>query len=100
MPFTPPLPTTIRGDISYELISLAEEVWIDSAKLSSIYSPQLLEGIRELLRKVNSYYSNRLESEGTHPVDIERAMRKDFDIDEKKRNLQQLSLSYIQTQKR
>jgi Fic family protein len=99
MPFTPPLPTTIRGDISYELISLAEEVWIDSAKLSSIYSPQLLEGIRELLRKVNSYYSNRLESEGTHPVDIERAMRKDFDVDEKKRNLQQLSLSYIQTQK-
>jgi Fic family protein len=99
MPFTPPLPTTIHGSMPHELVSLAEEVWVKSAKLSSIYSPHVLESLKELLRKVNSYYSNRLESEGTHPVDIERAMRKDFDIDEKKRNLQQLSLAYIETQK-
>jgi Fic family protein len=99
MPFTPPLPTTIHGSMPHELVSLAEEVWMKSAKLSSIYSPHVLESIKELLRKVNSYYSNRLESEGTHPVDIERAMRKDFDVDEKKRNLQQLSLAYIETQK-
>jgi len=99
MPFTPPLPTTMQGSMSHELISLAEEIWIKSSKLSSIYSPHILKSIKELLRKVNSYYSNRLESEGTHPVDIERAMRQDFDVDEKKRNLQQLSLSYISTQK-
>ena len=98
MPLTPPLPTTIQGSMPHELVSLSEEVWMKSAKLSSIYSPHVLNSIKELLRKVNSYYSNRLESEGTHPVDIERAMRKDFDIDEKKRNLQQLSLAYIETQ--
>jgi len=98
MPFTPPLPT-INGTIPYELISLAEQVWSSSAKLSSTYSPHLLDSIKELLRKVNSYYSNQLESEGTHPVDIERAMRQDFDIDKKKRNLQNLSLAYIQTQR-
>ena len=82
----------------HELVTLAEEVWMKSAKLSSIYSPHVLNSLKELLRKVNSYYSNRLESEGTHPVDIERAMRKDFELDEKKRNLQQLSLAYIETQ--
>lgn len=98
MPFTPPLPT-INGAIPHELIALAEQVWQGSAKLSSTYSPHVLNSIKELLRKVNSYYSNRLESEGTHPLDIERAMRKDFDVDEKKRNLQQLSLAYIETQK-
>jgi len=99
MPFTPPLPTTMQGSMPHELVSLAEEVWLKSAKLSGSYSPHVLNSIKELLRKVNSYYSNRLESEGTHPVDIERAMRKDFDVDEKKRNLQQLSLAYIETQK-
>jgi len=99
MPFTPPLPTTMHGSMPHELVSLAEEVWVKSAKLSGSYSPHVLNSLKELLRKVNSYYSNRLESEGTHPVDIERAMRKDFDVDEKKRNLQQLSLAYIETQK-
>ncbi len=98
MTFTPPLPTT-NGVTPYELIALAEQVWINSAKLTSTYSPALLGSIRELLRKVNSYYSNRIESEGTHPIDIERAMKKDFDSDEKKRNLQQLSLVYIEVQK-
>ena len=98
MSFTPPLPITMQGSMPHELVTLAEEVWMKSAKLSSIYSPHVLNSIKELLRKVNSYYSNRLESEGTHPVDIERAMRKDFELDEKKRNLQQLSLAYIETQ--
>lgn len=98
MPFTPPLPTT-NGDIPHNLIVLAEQVWSDSAKLTSTYSPQILNAVRELLRKVNSYYSNKIESEGTHPIDIERAMEHNFDEDEYKRDLQQLSLTYIEVQK-
>lgn len=98
MPFTPPLPTT-NGDIPHKLIELAEQVWSDSAKLTSTYSPQILDALRELLRKVNSYYSNKIESEGTHPIDIERAMQKDFYQDEHKQNLQQLSLTYIEVQR-
>ncbi|MEA3497751.1 MAG: Fic family protein, partial [Campylobacterota bacterium] len=50
-------------------------------------------------RKTNSYYSNRIESEGTHPIDIDRAMKKEFSNDENKRSLQKLSLAHIEVQK-
>lgn len=98
MPFTPPLPET-NGEIPQNLIALAEKVCIESAKLTSTYSHEVLDSIKELLRITNSYYSNLIESEGTHPIDIERAMKKDFDKDEYKKNLQQLSLVYIDVQK-
>jgi len=99
MEFTPPLPET-NGELSQNLICLADKVWTESAKLTSVYSPKLLNSIRNLLRITNSYYSNLIESEGTHPIDIERAMKKDFNEDEKKKNLQQLSLIYIDIQKK
>lgn len=35
--------------------------------------------LREKLRAMNSYYSNRIEGQHTRPADIERALRKDFD---------------------
>ena len=99
MEFTPPLPET-NGELSPNLICLADKVWTESAKLTSVYSPKFLNSIRNLLRITNSYYSNLIESEGTHPIDIERAMKKDFNEDEKKKNLQQLSLIYIDIQKK
>ncbi len=99
MNFTPPLPTDNNGNIPSELILLAEKVCIESAKMTASYSPAVLDSIKELLRKVNSYYSNKIESEGTHPIDIDRAMNMDFDQDKHKRDLQELSLVYIDVQK-
>lgn len=99
MDFTPALPIKHSGEIFSELLVLAEKVSIESAKLSSTHNIHVLNAIKELLRKVNSYYSNKIESEGTHPIDIERAMRNDFDDNEHKRNLQQLSLANIDVQK-
>ena len=99
MNFTPPLPKDNDGKIFSELLVLAERVCIESAKLSSMHNEHVFNAIKELLRKVNSYYSNKIESEGTHPIDIERAMKKDFEKDEHKRNLQNLSLIYIDVQR-
>ena len=99
MDFTPALPTNNSGEIFSELLVLSEQVLINSAKLTATHNVHVLNALRELFRKVNSYYSNKIESEGTHPLDIERAMRNDFDDDEKKRNLQKLSLVYIDVQK-
>lgn len=99
MNFTPPLPKDNDGKIFSELLLLAETVCIESAKLSSMHNQHVFNAIKELLRKVNSYYSNKIESEGTHPIDIERAMKQDFEKDEHKRNLQNLSLSYIEVQR-
>jgi hypothetical protein len=36
--------------------------------------------------------------EGTHPVDIEKAMRKEYSSNEKKKRLQMLSIDHIKVQ--
>ncbi len=99
MDFTPLIPTDLQGIIDPQLLALSEEICIKSGVLTGAHNKQVLEGIKELLRKVNSYYSNKIESEGTHPVDIDKALQKDFSSDSKERNLQILSLSHIEVQK-
>ncbi|MDD2791388.1 MAG: Fic family protein [Sulfurimonas sp.] len=99
MYFTPILPIDIKGNLDQELLSLAEEVCIKSAALSGSHNMHILHSIKDLLRKTNSYYSNKIESEGTHPLDIEKAMRKDFSSDKHEKKLQLLSLAHIDVQK-
>ncbi|MDT8338264.1 MAG: Fic family protein [Sulfurimonas sp.] len=99
MYFTPILPTDMNSNIDEELLWLAEEVCIKSAALGGNHNKIVLKSIKDLLRTTNSYYSNLIESEGTHPLDIEKAMKKDFFDDNRQRNLQFLSIAYINTQK-
>ena len=99
MDFTPLLPNDVNGNIDAELLLMAEELCIKSATLAGSHAPQVLYGIKELLRKVNSYYSNQIESEGTHPIDIDKATRQEFSSDSKEKQLQQLSLVHIEVQK-
>ena len=99
MDFTPLLPHNNQGNIDAELLSMAEELCIKSASLAGSHAPHVLYGIKELLRKVNSYYSNQIESEGTHPIDIDKATRQEFSSDSKEKQLQQLSLVHIEVQK-
>ena len=99
MDFTPLLPTDNQGNIDAELLTMAETLCIKSAALTGSHAPQILYGIKELLRKVNSYYSNQIESEGTHPIDIDKASRQEFSSDSREKQLQQLSLVHIAVQK-
>lgn len=98
MYFTPLLPTNVNGNIDARLLEMAEEVCLKSAALGAVYPPQVLNAIKSLLRTINSYYSNKIESEGTHPFDIEKASRKIFSGDTKQQQLQKLSLVHIQVQ--
>jgi len=99
MEFTPIIPKKLNRSINSKHLKLAEEICIKSAILKGSHNQYILNEIVSLLRKTNSYYSNRIESEGTHPIDIDKAMRKEFSDDEKKRNLQKLSLAHIDVQK-
>jgi len=72
--FTPLLPSDNQGNIDAELLTMAEELCIKSATLVGSYTPRIVLGIKDLLRKVNSYYSNQIESEGTHPIDIDKGV--------------------------
>jgi Fic family protein len=96
--FSPLAPTQLDGSFSDELLEKAEYICIESPKLLGGYNDVVIDEIKNLLRVTNSYYSNRIESEGTHPINIEKAMKKEFSEDTKEKQLQYLSLAYIQTQ--
>ena len=85
---------------SGELEDLARSLVAVSAKLEGRLSPIVLAEIRELLRVVNSYYSNLIEGNGTHPIDIERAMSGDYSSNEQKRELQIESQIHIEVQRK
>lgn len=88
------------ADPAEELGELAIEVIRKSAALSAAVHPVTRRGIAELVRKMNSYYSNLIEGHNTHPVDIDRAMRGDFSRDPAKRARQLESKAHIEVQKR
>jgi Fic family protein len=81
------------------LEDLAREVLVSSAALSGMLHPKTQIGVVELIRLINSYYSNLIEGRSTHPAEIEKAMRADYSKDPAKRNLQEESLAHIYCQR-
>ncbi|MHB8907778.1 MAG: Fic family protein [Syntrophales bacterium] len=91
---TPLLPEEVD-----DLQDLALEVLQKSAALGNRQHPVTLDTLRDLLRIINSYYSNLIEGHNTHPYDIVRAMQKEYDSEPAKRNLQLESVAHITVQK-
>lgn len=82
-------------DRTGELEELATTLIAESAKLSAALHPRTRVALAELVRPMNSYYSNRIEGHDTHPLDIDRALRNDYSQDKKKRDLQQEAVAHI-----
>lgn len=82
------------------LEEIALELTQRSANLANELPKATMDGVRELLRIINSYYSNLIEGHNTHPIDVERAMRKDYSADPAKRDRQIESLIHIDLQKK
>jgi Fic family protein len=82
-----------------ELQDLALSVLQKSAALGNRQHPVTLGSLHELLRIINSYYSNLIEGHNTHPYDIVRAMQKRYDAEPAKRHLQQESIAHIAVQR-
>lgn len=57
-----------------------------------------LPGLRQLLRAMNSYYSNRIEGQHTLPQEIEQALRNDYAKDQDRARRQRLALAHMQTE--
>lgn len=81
-----------------EMVNLSAELLSESAALGALVHPVTREGLRGLLRQMNSYYSNQIEDHYTHPLDIERALRRDFSMEPAKRALQLESFAHVATQ--
>jgi Fic family protein len=81
------------------LSDLAIELVTRSAGLRRSLSEGVVTALADLVRSMNCYYSNLIEGHDTHPIDIERALKKDFSADPKKRSLQLEAAAHIAVQK-
>jgi len=92
--FEPLLPTLSHPGLE----ALADEVCRRGFELKRLVHPVAEARIATLLRSVNSYYSNRIEGQQTHPRDIERALKKRFSKEPQKARLQRLAVAHIAAQ--
>jgi Fic family protein len=80
------------------LIDLALEL----AARAAGFRRSLPEGVRsalaDLVRAMNCYYSNLIEGHDTHPIDIERALKNDYNTDPRNRDLQLEAKAHIAVQ--
>lgn len=70
-----------------------------SRKLGSAAHESARAELKELVRAMNSYYSNRIEGQSTHPRNIERALRSDFSDKPDVAKLQRIALAHIEAEK-
>lgn len=70
-----------------------------SFQLSSRAHPSTIKSLRELVRSMNSYYSNRIEGHSTHPADIERALHQNFSNKPDIAKLQRLAIAHIEAER-
>jgi Fic family protein len=84
-------PAAISDEIS--ALSMA------GGRLGSRLHPRTAASLADLVRIMNSYYSNLIEGHNTRPRDIERALAADLDADEGRRNLQLEARAHVRVQK-
>lgn len=68
-------------------------------QLSALCQPVGLIDLRDLLRAMNSYYSNKIEGQHTLPMEIEQALRQDYSADADKARRQRLAVAHMQTER-
>lgn len=69
-----------------------------SATLGMALHPRTAANLADLVRIMNTYYSNLIEGHHTHPRDIQRAIDGNFDKDEKRRLLQLEAAAHVRVQ--
>lgn len=82
-----------------ELTEKTRHVIEKSLELKGAVAPSTREALRTLLRSMNSYYSNRIEGQGTHPRNIERALAADFSATPTVAQRQRIALAHIEAEK-
>ncbi len=87
--FEPLLPSEFKQN---DLLAKAHDVMRSAGEL--VIQP-VPDDLRELLRGMNSYYTNRIEGQHTRPLEIEQALKKDFSHDPATANKQKLALAHM-----
>ena len=85
-------PTTDIADVIAELAA-------SSATLGKALHPRTAANLADLVRVMNTYYSNLIEGHNIRPRDIERALAGELDKDEGRRNLQLEAAAHVRVQR-
>ena len=80
------------------LLERAHDLIRHADRLASWCPTGALPSLRQMLRAMNSYYSNRIEGQHTLPLEIEQALRNDYALDADKARRQRLALSHMATE--
>ena len=93
--FEPLLPQRKLDVLQDQALEVAEK----SSRLGGGIHSSTISSIQGLVRSMNSYYSNRIEGQSTHPANIERALVQDFSDMPSTAKLQRIALAYINAEK-
>ncbi|MCA1773974.1 MAG: Fic family protein [Halomonas sp.] len=91
----PMLPT----DKNEQLADTVIELTSCTSALAGKIQKGVQDGISDLVRSMNCYYSNLIEGHNTHPRDIERALHDNYSRDAQKRTFQEEARAHIELQK-
>src|SRR6266581_3441845 len=83
---------------STEIADVISELSAASATLGRSLHPRTAANLGDLVRIMNTYYSNLIEGHDTRPRDIERALAGELDRDEGRRNLQIEAAAHVRVQ--
>jgi Fic family protein len=81
-----------------EVTELGQDVFDKAQGIGRSLHPETIKAVGELLRTVNCYYSNLIENHDTHPIDIEKAMKSEYAVNTRKRDLQKEARAHVEVQ--
>ncbi|HEY2031640.1 MAG TPA: Fic family protein [Myxococcales bacterium] len=84
--------------VSPSIADLVAELAAASSTLGRSLHPKTAANLADLVRLMNTYYSNLIEGHDTRPRDIERALAGELDEDHKRRNLQLEAAAHVRVQ--
>ena len=82
-----------------EVVDLVAAVAAAASALGSHLHPRSVEGLADLVRVMNCYYSNLIEGHNTTPREIIRALEDQLDAARERRNLQLEARAHIRVQR-
>src|SRR6266851_5410989 len=77
---------------------LIAEIAATSAALGKALHPKSAANLADLVRIMNTYYSNLIEGHNTRPRDIVRALAGELDQDQDRRSLQMEAAAHVRVQ--
>ena len=85
-------------DVPEAVSDAIAELSAAAAKLERGLNPETAANLADLVRLMNTYYSNLIEGHNTRPRDIARALAGDLDKDKDRRNLQLEAAAHMRVQ--